>query len=361
MQYTLTQPIPCGLHDTLNATWQSSHGVTQPGSWTPAYIPLAVTHNFFGPYTASLPFGSGIAFGGGVPFAAPNTPENPPPASATQNVVLWRMGNTGFSSSALIGTAPTNWSIIGQRDFDGDGFTDILWRDSTTGAVAIWFMNGFQVTSTTSLGTVPTNWNLYGTGNLDHSIDTKGSTPGNLLWRDDTSGAVAVWLMSGGKVSSALTIGVIPVSWKIVGSDNRGNVFWRDTSGNLAIWQMSGAKIVNSVNLGDVPTNWTIAGLGDFYGDGNTSILWRDSNTNTAVIWRLNGAQVQSSASLGVMPSTFNIVQTGDYNGDGKSDLLWQDTSNNLSIWYLNGGQVTSTVGLGNIGTTWIVQSSNSE
>jgi hypothetical protein len=356
LQYTLTQPIPCGQNDTLGATWQSSHGVTQSGMWEPAYIPLAVTHNFFGPCNASLPFGSGIPFGGGIP-AGSGAPL--PAGNSTQNIAFWQMGQSGLISSKLISNVPSNWSIVGQRDFNGDGYTDLLWRDSTTGTVAIWFIQGFQVLSTTSLGAVPSNWNVYGTGNLDHGIDTKGLS-GSILWRDDNAGTVAIWFIRSGSVALTASLGVVPLSWKIVGSDNKGNIFWRDTSGNLAIWQMNGSKIVSAVGLGNVPPNWTIVGYGDFYGDGNSSILWRDSNTNTVAIWRLKGTQFQSSTSLGVVPSLWNIVSTGDYNGDGKSDIMWEDSGGNLVIWYMNGTQVASSAALGNI-AGWTVLSSNSE
>ena len=270
------------------------------------------------------------------------------------------MSQLGLVNSALISSVPSNWSIIGQRDFDGDGYTDLLWRDSTTGTVVIWFMKSFQVASTASLGVVPSNWNVYGTGNLDQSIDAKGSLPGSILWRDDNSGAVAIWFIRSGSVNSTASLGVVPLTWTIVGSDNKGKIFWRDTSGNLAIWQMTGSKIVSAVGLGNVPPNWKIAGLGDFYGDGNSSILWRDTNTNTVAIWRLKGTQVQSGASLAVVPSVWNIVQTGDYNGDGKSDILWEDGNANLAVWYMNGAQVVSTAGLGNV-AGWTVLSSNSE
>jgi hypothetical protein len=33
-----------------------------------------------------------------------------------------------------------------------------LWRDTSTGAVAIWLMNGVSISSTANLGTVPTDW-----------------------------------------------------------------------------------------------------------------------------------------------------------------------------------------------------------
>jgi FG-GAP repeat len=58
---------------------------------------------------------------------------------------------------------PSNWSIALTGDFNGDGKTDILWRDSSTGTVVIWFMNGVQVASTASLGAVGTDWTIQGT------------------------------------------------------------------------------------------------------------------------------------------------------------------------------------------------------
>jgi hypothetical protein len=57
---------------------------------------------------------------------------------------------------------PSNWSIVETGDFDGDGKSDILWRDSNTGTVTIWFMNGLQVCSTGRVGVVTTDWTIQG-------------------------------------------------------------------------------------------------------------------------------------------------------------------------------------------------------
>ena len=306
---------------------------------------LTDMHNFNGDGT------SDILWSAPVPSSST---KQAAPQSASAAVAIWLMNGTQTLNTGAIANVPTNWSIIGQRDFNGDGNADLLWRD-TSGNLAMWFMNGLQIFSTASLGNVPINWSIYGTGDLN------GDGIGDLLWRDSSSGTVAVWFMGANGVSSTASLGVVPLSWTIVGDDNKGDIFWRDSSGNLAIWQINGSQIVASAGLGNVPSNWVIAGLGDFNGDGNEDILWRDSNSGTVAIWFLNGTQILSTASLGVVPSTWTIAQTGDYNGDGYSDILWIDSSGSLAVWFMNAGQISSTAGYGNVGTNWLVQNLNAE
>jgi hypothetical protein len=152
---------------------------------------------------------------------------------------LWLMNGAAISLSGSLGTIPTSWQIVGQRDFNADGKRDLLWRDSTTNTVAIWLMNGATVSQTGSLGTVPSNWSIVGTG------DFNGDGRGDILWRDSATGTVAIWLLNG-------------------------------------------LSILQAGSLGAVPTTWVIAGTGDFNGDGNTDILWRDTSTGTVAIWLLD-------------------------------------------------------------------------
>ena len=290
-----------------------------------------------------------------------------PGPSTTFPVAVWTMNGAQVAQSASIGTIPSNWAIIGQRDFNGDGYADILWRDSS-GNLSMWFMNGTQVSSAVGVGNVPNNWSVHGTGDLN------GDGKGDLLWRDSATGTIVVWFMDGGNVLATTSFGTVPSSWTIVADDNRGDLLWQDSSGNLAIWQINGTQIVQTAGLGNVPagSGWSIAGIGDFNGDGFIDILWRQA-TGGVSIWfsNVNAAQnnlpyIAYTTGLGSVPTSFSIVQTGDYNGDGASDILWQDNQGNIAIWFLtscgNVACVSSSAGAGNVPLgSWALQALNVE
>ena len=44
----------------------------------------------------------------------------------------------------VVGNDAATWSVAETGDFNGDGKTDILWRNSN-GDVEMWFMNGTQI------------------------------------------------------------------------------------------------------------------------------------------------------------------------------------------------------------------------
>ncbi len=269
----------------------------------------------------------------------------------------WLMSAASVIATPAFGEIPMSWTLVGQRDFDGDGKSDWLWRDSA-GDLAVWFMNGAAISSTAGIGTVATSWSIVATG------DFNGDGDGDILWRD-TSGNLAVWLMNGGTIASAAGLGQIPLAWSVAGladfnGDRMSDILWRDTSGDVAIWFMNGAQIASSAGVGNLPAAWAIIGTGDFNGDGTGDLLLRDGSGNTA-LWLMNGAQIAATAVLGVVPAAWTADATGDYDGDGMSDILWRDGSGNTAIWFMNGAAIASTASLGDVPTSFTVQSANAE
>ena len=274
------------------------------------------------------------------------------------NVAFWTMNGTGVTSTGSVaGVSTSIWSIVGLRDFNGDGKYDLLWRD-TSGNTSIWMMNGAQISQALTVGNIATTWSVNGTG------DFNADGLGDILWRDST-GHLALWLMSGANVLATASFGLVPTSWTVIGTgdfngDGMTDILWRDSSGNIAMWFMNGTSVLSTASAGNAGGTWSVVGTGDFNGDGKSDLLWRDGTGNTA-IWLMNGPAVLSAGGLGTVATTWSIAQTGDFNGDGKSDLMWRDTSGNTAIWYMNGTALAATGVVGNVATTWTIQAEHAD
>jgi hypothetical protein len=232
---------------------------------------------------------------------------------------IWLMNGTQVSSALDLGFAGNGWSVVGTGDFNGDGFGDILWRN-TNGDTSVWLMTGgptqVSVLSTTDLGLVPTSWSVAQTG------DFNGDGKSDILWRN-TNGDTSVWLMTVSgmqmQVLSATDLGVVPASWAIAGTgdfnaDSKSDIVWYNSNGDTSIWLITASgtqvQVLSTTDLGVVPAGWNVALTGDFNGDGRSDILWRNSNGDTS-IWFMNGASVSSTSGVGVVPASWTVQAAG--------------------------------------------------
>ena len=70
------------------------------------------------------------------------------------------MNGTTFSSWVDLGLVATALHIVATGDFNGDGKTDIVWENTSTGKRVIWFMNGTTFSSSFNLGIVSPDWRI---------------------------------------------------------------------------------------------------------------------------------------------------------------------------------------------------------
>jgi hypothetical protein len=126
-----------------------------------------------------------------------------------------------------------------------------------------------------------------------------------------------------------------------------GLVAFNDSSGRAAFWSLSnGALSRGSVCYMNI-SGYTVQAIGDFDGDLNQDVLWRQSSTGNAVVWLMRGASRLQTAMVATIASTYNIEGTADFDGDGKDDLLLRDTSNGLVVMQMNGVNAPTSVSLG--------------
>jgi hypothetical protein len=95
---------------------------------------------------------------------------------------------------------PTAWSVKALGDFNLDNKMDIVWRNSLSGENYVYPMDGTAILP--SEGYLPTvseaGWNIAAVGDFDASGTTiRGRGHSDILWRNSTSGAAYLWRMSG--------------------------------------------------------------------------------------------------------------------------------------------------------------------
>ena len=269
--------------------------------------------------------------------------------------ILWRSDQTGeiytWITNASAGFAdyyvpshaevPLGWHVVGLGDFNGDGKTDILWRDDS-GLLATWLgqaNGGFADNYTNSVVQVPTDWQVQGIG------DFNGDGKADILWRNST-GLLATWLgqANGGFAHNYDNSAVqVPTDWQVQGigdfnGDGKADILWRNSSGLLATWlgQANGGFADNYANsVVQVPTEWQVQAVGDFNGDGKADILWRH-DTGVIVDWlgQSNGSFASNYGNSATsVPLTMHVVEIGDFNGDSHSDILWRNDNGDIQTW----------------------------
>ena len=168
----------------------------------------------------------------------------------TGTVVAWFMNGAAVASTASFGAVPGTWTILG----DADG--TILWRDSA-GDIALWGVQNGQVTSANGLGTVTSNFVVQGVG------DFNGDGFLDILWRDTNTGTLSIWFTNGTQVTSAASVGTLPSNWNVAqigdyNGDGNSDILLLDSAGDLAVWLMHGATVSSSLAVSNVGSTWQV-------------------------------------------------------------------------------------------------------
>ena len=273
--------------------------------------------------------------------------------------VLWRNAAGANVSWDFTGGAPaslaaavlpgvdSSWSIKATADVNGDGVSDAIWFQASTGQVAIWLMANPSTIKTavfvTSVG-AGSGWTIQGAGDLD------GDGRDDIAWRNTSTGELLVWYMKGeGAIDQAVSFGVVPLSYELKAlADVNGDwimdlVWFNATNGQVVVWQMAQTGTYTARFPAAVGASaWRILRVGDFDGDGRDDILWRDTSNGTTAVWYMNGGTIaQTDFPFNAPVAIWTAEAPGDYDGDARDDALWISDLGVVMRWLMQGRGVT--------------------
>ena len=155
--------------------------------------------------------------------------------------------------------------VVGIGDFDGNGTSDVLWRNASTGHVGWWEVNSGTVTQH-SMATSGVDYKVAGIG------DFNGDGSSDVFWRND-SGHVGWWEVDNGSPAwhdtggSQLNYSVNPVSQTgAIGIGVSGSASSLDGSGAVATVGQSDAYIFGGDKLApDLMVDTDYTALAEFH------------------------------------------------------------------------------------------------
>jgi hypothetical protein len=173
-------------------------------------------------------------------------------------------GGFATNDAIALSAVSADWRVAGSGDLNGDGRADIVWRHED-GRITNWLGRtdgGFTNNDAVALAAVPASWKVVGTG------DFNGDGRSDILWRND-NGALSNWLgrADGGHTNNdAVAFASVVTSWHVADTgdyngDGRSDILWRNDNGGLTTWlgRSDGSFSNNDdIALVSVATNWVV-------------------------------------------------------------------------------------------------------
>jgi len=257
------------------------------------------------------------------------------------------------NSAGTVTSAAATLTVLSRTpasDFNGDGFTDLLFQNEA-GFVAAWFMNGASLKSASFLTpnqVRDSKWEIVGSGRFNADAHE------DILFQH-RDGSLAVWFMDGTKLSSSRfldPIGPEDKDWRVVAAsdfnrDGQVDLLFQHEDGTVAVWHMNGIQLVTSELLKPShprDDDWRVAGTGDLNADGKPDLIFQHRD-GTLAYWLLDGVSLVKSGLLDPhdpLDKDWRVESVADLNGDGRSDLIFQHKKGGtLAVWFLDGIKLT--------------------
>lgn len=214
----------------------------------------------------------------------------------------------------------------GFGDFTGNGWTDLIARDKSSGRLYLYPGNGTTVEGRVGIGT---GWTNYATITRFGEFDRDGHE--DVIARDSATGNLWLHPGTGSGLTTRLRIGTgwngmreITAVGDMSGDGHPDVLAVQSSTGYLFIYRGNGTGLTSGVRIG---TSWNtmgeLTGVGDLNGDGRPDLLARGNATGGLYLYAGRGLGVAPAVAIGNSWATMrSLAGVGDFNRDGHPDLL---------------------------------------
>src|SRR5262245_3603685 len=289
---------------------------------------------------------------------------SPPPATSANMVLrhssgqyqIYNLGNNALLAASW-GLVGTNWGFVTLGGFNDGNTSDMLLRNSTSGAFQVDNIapNNNNITGSALLGTVGLEWQVLAFGNFD----SVGNT--DMILRNSNTGGLEVYDISNNQITGAAFMGAVGLNWQFSGVGNfsgRGTsdmMLRNSNTGGLEVYDINNNQITGAAFIGTVGVDWKFSGVGNFSGvPGETDLLLRNSNTGGLEVYDINNNQLTGAALLGTVGLDWQFAGIAPIHAAGASDLVLRNVNTGqFQVYNIANNQITGSASLGAVGTDW--------
>lgn len=259
----------------------------------------------------------------------------------TGETSIWLMDGTRATAKALLLTDGF-WQVVDSNDFDGNGKTDLVWNNGIISAIVL--MNGIQQTAYRELQR-DANWQVVSTADFKEGIFQSAIHTGegfaDLLWKNTATSETVAWVLSSAVLWRSRSLATDP-NWSVAAlpdldGDGKSDLIWNNAAtGQTSAWILGETDAPIDAPLLTDP-DWKVRLAADLNGDHKADLIWFNPRTGQTVGWLMDATSRVESALLLTDPD-WEVTATGDFNGDGKADLLWtNDIVRYAFVWIMDG------------------------
>jgi len=222
-------------------------------------------------------------------------------STTLREVGRWDLqGDTGVTldpSVVLAASGSADWSVVAVADVNRDGTPDLVWQHASLGYAQAWLMGG--ASGSNIIGAIVLNDRVVSGWNIVAALDLNRDGFTDLIWQN-SSGIAQVWYLGGAsraQITGAALLNGGATTWKIVAAgdlnkDGVPDLIWQAPGGIAQVWYMGGtdgSKIIGAAMISSIEVpNWRIAALADMNSDGQNDVIWQQ-DSGVVQVWHMGG------------------------------------------------------------------------